>query len=358
MNPVKVGLVGTGLISAEHAESYLKMPEKAEIVAVCDIKEELVRKRAEEWGVGKWFTDYDKMFKTVDMDAVDIMVPHDEHLRITKAAASAGKHILLEKPIARSVEEAQEILGIIKERGVKLMIANNLLFHPVVEKLRFILHEGNIGKIAHVRAYSLGWLFYSSPNNFRLSKEKTGGGTLLDSGIHFSYLLRNTIGEVESVVAFNANVLNDLHDFTPEGEDVATLILRFEKNILGCMTISYSTKLPGWRKFFSGVWDQEIDIYGSEGAICVNLSRNTVRLFCDKKEVIDEKVSGWIDIPPEEDGMAYRLSYQKEVQHFINCLISGEEFFDGVRGESALKDLRVITAAYESSKRGRIMRIK
>jgi len=61
----------------------------------------------------------------------------------------------------------------------------------------------------------------------------------MDSGIHFSYLLRNTIGEVKSVVAFNANVLNDLYDFTPEAKDVATLILRFKKNILGCMTISF-----------------------------------------------------------------------------------------------------------------------
>ncbi len=352
--PVKIGIVGGGLISPNHAQGYLRIPEKAEIHAVCDIDEGICKKRASEWGVKHCYTDYNEMFANSDIQAVDIVLPHHLHLPAVKAAAEAGKHILLEKPIARTTEEADEIIRIVTQMRVRLMVANGHLFIPAVQKACHLIEQDYLGQVLLVKAHSLGWFFYYTSTNYRLSREKMGGGAFIDTGLHFVYLFRNMVGEIARVASFDSDMFNELHDFTPEGETTSVVSLQFVNGALGSLLISYSARLPGWRQFWPVGWDQHLDIYGEQGAIRVDLPNNCVRVFSENKSVPTE-VRGWSETPPDDP--SHVTSFYREVDHFVDCLISGEEFMVGVRQASAKKDLAVAQAIRRSAETGVIVNL-
>lgn len=348
--PINIGLIGLGMISSNHIKGYTKIPEKAKIVAVCDVKEELAKRTAKELGANV-YTDYDKMLEHEDIDAVDIMVPHHKHVRIATDVAKAGKHILLEKPIARNVKEADQILDVTKETNVHMMVANNLLFHSAIRRTKDYIEKNLLGKIVLAKAHSLGWFFYNvGISKYRRSIEETGGGCFIDTGTHFVYLLRNLVGDVERVSFFKGNLLNELHpsidktDFIPEGEDLGIALLEFKNKALGTLTVSYSIRLAGWKMFWPPGWDQRIDIYGSEGAINLDLIKNSFKVFLEKED-IPEYARGCSYVPLLEN---FGSTFPSEIDHFVTCLIENKDFMVGVRGEDARKDIEIVEACYKS----------
>lgn len=353
LKKIGIGLIGLGMISENHIKGYSKIKERANIVAICDVRKDLAKKRAEELRVKNWYTNYQEMIKREDIDAVDIMVPHHLHAKIAKDVAESGKHIFIEKPIARYVKESREILHAAKKARIKLMVANNLLFHPAVKKATQLIKEGYLGKIHLAKAWSLGWFFYHvGVSKYRGSIKETGGGCFIDTGTHFVYLLRNMVGDLDNVAAFIGNILNPLHksidqiDFVPEGEDNAIALLKFKNSALGELTISYSTRLEGWEMFWPVGWDQRINIYGSEGGLYLDLPRNNLSLFSEKRN-IPKEVKGRSYIPLEQN---FGSTFDREVEHFVECLQEEREFMDGVTGEDALKDIEIVEAAYISAR--------
>lgn len=358
---LRVGIIGLGMISDNHIQGYQKVGDKAKIAAVCDVREDLSKEKAKSLGLSRWYTDYREMIKRDDIDAIDILVPHHLHAKIAKDVAASGKHIFLEKPIARYIDESREIIEAAKRGNVRLMVANNLLFHPAVERARRLIDEKYLGKIHLAKAWSLGWFFYNvGVSKYRRSVTETGGGCFIDTGTHFIYILRNLVGNVEKVTAFTGNVLNPLHksidkiDFVPEGDDTSIALLAFENSALAEVTISYSTRLEGWEMFWPTGWDQKIQIYGSDGAVYLDLPRNVISLFSEK-EGIPTETKGRSQIPLEKN---FGSTFDREIKHFVECILTDKQFMVGVRGEDALKDIEIIEAAYMSAKNGETIPIK
>ena len=149
--PLKVGLIGTGGISRQHLPAYAEFSDEVKLTAVCDIFEEAAQERAKQANVSDIYVDYKKMLREADIDAVDICTNHDTHAEMTIAAAEAGKHILVEKPMGNDVQECRDMIAATDEAGVTLMIANLLRFSPAAKAVKQLLDDGELGTIRAAR---------------------------------------------------------------------------------------------------------------------------------------------------------------------------------------------------------------
>jgi predicted dehydrogenase len=334
-------------VSNFHIPNLKQLGDRVKITAVCDVNKELSEKRRVECDAEYAFTDYRQLLGLREVDAVDIMLPHSLHAEVAVEAARRKKHILLEKPIATTLESADAIIEAAKHSGVALMVANNMLFHPAFQKLKTLLEEKTIGSISLMRAWSLCWFGYGRvpSSTFRLAKSQMGGGALIDTGVHMIYLIRAVMGDVASVSAVTGRLLNELHvardnlQSAPEGEDTSLLILKFKKGQLGEFAISYSASLGPRNRG----WDQAISFYGEKGTITLDISNNSVKLQ-------GEGLRG-NDITFGDE--AFISSFKAELSHFLNVVENGRPLINAVSGASAKEDLRVILSAYRSASEGK-----
>jgi predicted dehydrogenase len=183
MSKLKIGIIGTGSIAqGKHIPAYVKHPD-AEIVAVCDSRADVVERVAAELGIERKFTDYDDLLKIDEIDAVDICTPNYLHVDPTIKALQAGKHVLVEKPIALNGTEGAAMVAAAKQSGKKLMVAYCWRWNPGVRTLKRFVDAGDMGEIYYARVQALrrrgipGWGVFTQ-------KDKQGGGPLIDIGCH------------------------------------------------------------------------------------------------------------------------------------------------------------------------------
>ena len=178
--PVNFAVIGTN-IGRFHLQGIVNLPEIAHLSGICEINEDRARGMAEKYQADFYTIDFNELISRNEIDAVILAVPHDLHRDMAVAAANAGKHILVEKPIAMTLEQADEIIAVAKENNVKLMTGHNMRYlrqHAVAKEL---VKNGVIGKpylltaTVHV---------YSNTRGFRTILKHMGGGTLIDLGVH------------------------------------------------------------------------------------------------------------------------------------------------------------------------------
>src|SRR5258708_2872863 len=133
---LKVGLIGCGDIARAHANAWLTLGNKVTITAVSDVVENSAKAMGQRVGGADVFTDYRRLIETADVDAVDICLPHHLHRDAIVAGARGGKHVICEKPLCLTLDEAEEIGGAVRSAGVTMMCAHNQLFDPAVQKAR------------------------------------------------------------------------------------------------------------------------------------------------------------------------------------------------------------------------------
>jgi len=156
LKKVNIGMIGLGRVAGAHAKGYLAIPDKAKIVATVDLNKSVAERRGADWGAQKWFTDYHSLLRIENVDAVDICVPHYLHAEIAVAVAETGKRILLEKPIATTLEDADRIISASRKACVKFMIAENVRFVPAHHLAKRLLENGAIGRVFLVRSHQGG----------------------------------------------------------------------------------------------------------------------------------------------------------------------------------------------------------
>jgi predicted dehydrogenase len=145
--PLKIGIIGTGSISALHLLAMNRASEKVKLMAACDVREEAVRNFAGRAGITAVYTDAATMLHDADIEAVDICVSHQWHKDVAIAAAKAGKHILLEKPMANSLKECREIIAAAEKAGVTFMVAQQLRHHPSYMAVKRLIQKGELGQV-------------------------------------------------------------------------------------------------------------------------------------------------------------------------------------------------------------------
>ena len=192
---IRIGLIGAGGISGVHLKGYQRITGDAQVVAVADVAIENARRRAAEAGEADVFTDYHDMLATADLDAVDICLPHHLHADAIIAAARAGKAILCEKPLCLTAAEAKAVREAVASAGVTLMCAHNQLYFPAVARARRLIDEGALGHVYELAtADSFHHTFNASTMGWRADRSMIGGGELIDTGYHPTYLLLHLAG--------------------------------------------------------------------------------------------------------------------------------------------------------------------
>jgi predicted dehydrogenase len=191
---IRIGLIGGGGIADMHIAGYRRFADRIVVTAVADTEAATLQRRAAELDATP-YADYAAMIAEADIDAVDICLPHHLHKEAIVRAASAGKHILCEKPLCLTAAEAAEVRAAVTATGVTLMCAHNQLFLPPVARAKQLLAAGVLGTVYEVRTTDSFYNdFDPSTMSWRASVKTSGGGELIDTGYHPAYLLLHLAG--------------------------------------------------------------------------------------------------------------------------------------------------------------------
>ncbi|MCC3372325.1 Gfo/Idh/MocA family protein [Cohnella sp. REN36] len=337
----KVALLGTGFIADIHMESYDRFVPEAEIVAVFSRNMANAEAFAMKHGIPAWYTDLNKLLEETDCEVVDICLPNFLHAEAAIKAANAGKHVIVEKPLAVTLEEADEMIAASRRNGRLLMYAEELAFAPKFERVRSLVQEGAIGDIYMMRKCEK----HSGPHSgWFWDIDLAGGGVLMDLGCHAIAWFRWMLGGNPDIRSVYATMSTVLHGDKTRAEDNSIVIIEFGEGVT-CISDD------SWAKH--GGMEDKIEVYGKEGVCYADLFMGNSALTYSKNgygyamEKADT-TQGWTFTIHEE---VFNQGYPHELKHFIDCVRNGGQ--PKVTGEDGRAVLEVIYAAYESARTGR-----
>jgi predicted dehydrogenase len=339
MEKVRIGIIGSAFVSNIHTEALQDVCE-AEVVAVCSPTKGHAEEFARRWRIPNAFTDYRRVLDRKDVDAVVIGIPNDLHCKVVAAAAEAGKHVILEKPMAHTLDDADEMLKACRKRKVMLGYAETICFTPKYTRAKKLVEEGAVGDLYMVKQGEK----HSGPHSdWFYDVERSGGGAIMDMGCHGIEWARWMFGKrkVRSVMAHCQRVL---HSERTRAEDNSVLILEFEGG--GIAVIEDSWAKPGGM-------DDRVELYGTEGVIYCDLLRgSSMETYSNlgygyAVEKAGE-TRGWTFTVFEETQL---YGFPHEMRHFLRCIQNGQAPSES--GEDGRTTLEIIYAAYESAATGR-----
>lgn len=343
MKELKVGIIGSGFIAEHHATAYNALPN-VEIVGISSILEEEAKKFIKKFEIsGEIYGDYKDLLK-LNCDAVSVCLPNFLHKDITLDVLNSGAHALVEKPLARTVEEGKEMLDAEKSTNRRIFYCENNMYAPTFSKVKEVIEEGAVGDIYMGR----GKEQHSGPHSgWFYKKEKAGGGALVDLGIHdIACLVWYLDCEVEEVFCQTRTISPERGEFgICEVEDNAVGVLYFENDAQ--VTIEESWTAPGG-------YDMRFEIFGTEGQIKVSPTfSNLISVYSEKGYgyAVEKagSTAGWTFPVPAE---AWNFGYPQEIKYFMDCIIKGAEPL--TTGKYGLKILQIIDAMYKSAKSQKI----
>ncbi|MGE0771900.1 MAG: Gfo/Idh/MocA family protein [Cyclobacteriaceae bacterium] len=340
MKRTQVAILGAGFISDIHIESYHRFVPEAEVVAVYARDLNKAKAFAKKHGIMQAFDNIDDAIAKSGCEVVDVCLPNFLHAEATIKAARAGKHVIIEKPLAVTIEEADQMIAECKKAGVKLMYAEELCFAPKYERARMLVKEGGVGEIYMLKQGEK----HSGPHSdWFYDINQAGGGVLMDMGCHafgwFLWMLNRA--KPKSVLATMSTVL---HKGRTKGEDNSVVIVEFENGVT-CVAEN------SWAKH--GGMDDRSEIYGTGGVIYADLFMGNAAVAYSKEgygyamEKADTTV-GWSFMIFEE---VFNQGYPHELKHFIDCV--RKDLQPAFTGEDGRVVLEIIHAAYASAGQGK-----
>ncbi len=324
---IRIGIIGTGGISHAHATGYLEAADQSAVTALCDINEANLDKVAAKFPSAKRYEDWNDLL-AADVDAVSICLPHHLHCPAILDCAKAKKHVLVEKPLCISFDEAEQIRRAVADSGITIMCAHNQLFDPAVERAKAALDQGMVGEVWSLRTADCFSMI--RPNKadwgWRGEMATMGGGCLIDTGYHPTYMLMYLAnGEPASVTA-----MTDKHSASGlDGEDTAEVLVRFKNGVRGTIDTSWAHEVP------YGHW--QVHAIGSNGQL---FGRGSDLYF---------KPLGFTE--PAKLTLEKRNSFVAQTKHFLDCVKTGAR--PRHNHENGIAVLQIILGAYEAVKSGR-----
>ncbi len=327
MAPLNIALIGCGIISEHHIRAYQRHAERARITICCDIDPAKAAARAELAGA-RAVTSLEEVLADPQIDAVEICTPHHFHAQAAIAAARAGKHILCQKPLARTLDECDAIIAAARSAGVTLFYAEIMRTLPAAVAARQAIEAGRIGMLIGMQATYAHWQGgeYLS-TSWRYDPRITGGGQLLDGGIHYIDMLLQIGGPIQAVSCSIAR-------FRPElgGEDTAVLNARFAGGQLGTLFASQA----------AGVWfpGASFVAFGTQGVLMIGGPHGALTLHRE------DLPGGYQVLIEQRDDM-----FGAMIGAYLDTLEGRSA--NPAPGELGRENLRVVLAAYESARLGR-----
>ncbi len=259
MAKIKVGVVGTGFIGPAHIEALRRLPN-VEVTALCEVNIELATSKAAQLGIERPCT-FEQLLAMEDIACVHVCTPNFLHHTQSKAVLLAGKHVVCEKPLAKDLHEAEELVALAKETGLVNAVHFNLRYYPLVRQMKTMREKGDLGEVYSILgSYLQDWLFYETDYNWRLEPDKSGDSrAIADIGSHLMDVLEyitglktvevmadfNTIHKtrkkpLKPVETYSGKMLQpeDYADVPINTEDHANVLLRFDNGNRGAVTVS------------------------------------------------------------------------------------------------------------------------
>lgn len=339
---LKIALVGCGRISKRHAELLGNgQVVGALLVAVCDIVEERAASIAEHFNV-PGFTDMHRMMRDVDVDVVAVLTESGYHAAHVKELAAYGKHIIVEKPMALTLDDADDMIRACERARIKLFVVKQNRFNVPVVKLREALERGRFGKLVlgTVRVRWCRTQAYYDQDAWR-GTWALDGGVLTNQASHHVDLLEWMMGEVDSVLALSSTALVNI-----EAEDTAVVILRFRNGALGCIEATTAVR----PKDLEG----SISILGEKGSVEIGgFAVNEMKVWNFTEAAADD--AGVMEQYSVNPPNVYGFGHQAYYDHVVDCIANNKQHLvDGIEGR---KSLELINAIYESIETGREVKL-
>ncbi len=342
MEKVKVAVIGCGGISRAHFNGHLECPG-SEVVYCVDVDEAKAREKAEVIGC-KWHTDYLQVLDEVD--AVDICTPPHLHAEMTVEAARRGKHVLTEKIMARTLNEARWMIEEVEHAGVVFMVAFVLRYRPEFQTFHEACREGRIGDIRQAYIHTQ-MMLGRPPAAWRTDPYKFPMGAFLSHGCHYVDQLIWSVGEI--VETSNVGHALTLGDVIPGGDDTNCAIFRHENGAVSCYVESWAIPYP--------VGSIRFEAYGTKGSLQLLYhmdGKRTVRL---RDQEGDRQI---FEFDPSRkdhmDAFGGAKDMQGQIAHFIECVQQGKEPI--THGREGIKAMQVILAATAAEKEQRTLNVQ
>ena len=350
--PIRVGVIGAG-IGQVHLAAYTTLPG-VEVVGLADLNDERAREVAATYAVPETYHDYVDLLARSDLDAVSVCLPNALHAPVALAALQHGKHVLVEKPMARTVAEAEAMIAAAEAAGRVLMIAFNYRYRGDVQWLKQYIESGALGRIYYAKAHWMRRSGIPRLGSWFVSKEQAGGGPLIDLGVHVLDLALYLMGEPRPQAVSAANYA----EFGPRGlkggggawqpqpgealpyevEDLATAFIRLDGG--GTLLLEAS-----WATHGAAGDDFGVTLYGTEGGAELLVRgyshENTVRVFTDIAGVPTDLAP---HIPKGE-------GHREVIRHFLAAIREGAPPVPSAA--DGLSRTTVLAACYQSAAEGR-----
>jgi predicted dehydrogenase len=375
---IGVGMLGYAFMGKAHSNGYKKLPYMIypppavpRLIAIAGRNEGAVKAAALRYGYEGYYTDWREMLKDSRIQLFDNGGPNDLHAEPCIVAAQQGKHILCEKPMARTRAEAKSMLDAVNQAGIKHMVAFNYRFVPAIRQAYELIHSGALGEIYHFRAvYLQEWIM--DPNFervWRLDKSVAGSGALGDLGAHIIDLGRFLVGEPKSVMALTKTFIKE-RPLPGDGgkapvdvDDAFEAVVEFENGAVGTLEAS---------RFAAGRKNHEVfEVNGSKGSIKFNLERfNELEVFW--KEDAPKETQGftnvlvtesyhpfWSNWWPHGHIIGWEHTFVHEIAHLLDAIVNDKDVAPyGATFEDGYRNAVICDAIAQSSQEGRRVAIK
>ena len=323
---IRWGLMGAGAIAGKRVASALAASRGSRLDAVCDVNQDSASALAGQYGIGRVHTDPEHLFSDRELDALYIATPVCHHAPQALAALEAGKHVLVEKPMALTVADGEALVATARRRGLTLSVAYYRRFFPSIQRAAQLIADGVLGRIVMVVSVYHTW-YAPPPQSWRVNPQEAGGGVLWDMGSHRFDLLTALLGQPQKVWATTATLA---HAY--QVEDTATVCLQFEGGAQG-------TTMWGWS---SQTWQDSLAIVGTDGKLVWDP--------VDGPGLTVYRGHGRTQDRADEVHPLPSNVHQPLVQDFVDALEAGHDPL--VTGEEGLKTSRVLDGVTRSVQSG------
>jgi predicted dehydrogenase len=334
---LKIAIIGTGAISRSHIEAYLEFKDRCKIVALCDLYPEKAEEKREKYGLdAKVVKDYKELLQD-GIDLVSVCMPPYVHAPITIDFLNAGSHVLVEKPMAASLKECDEMIEAAQKNGrVLSVVAQNRFRNPIM-KLKSVLDTKMAGKILHAQVDSFWWRGHCYYDLWwRGTWEKEGGGCTLNHAVHHIDALLWMMGLPSQVQAYMSNVAHD----NAEVEDLSIAMLRYPNGALGQITSSVVHHGE----------EQQFIFQGQHARISapwrIRASESLPNGFPDQDKELEQKIEQYYNELPD---LPYE-GHTAQIDNVLGAIETGKPvLIDGISGRSTLE---LIMSIYKSASTG------
>lgn len=351
---LKVAIIGCGNISHSHTQAYQKNPN-VEIVACCDINEQRAKDYAKTYNIPHAFGSVDEMLKMKEIDAVSVCVWNNGHCPETIKALNAKKHVLCEKPLAMNTEQALEMQEAAKKNNRLLMVGFVKRYASTTKVFNDFKDAGTFGDIFLIKAHYLRRI--GNPGGWFADKKRSGGGPLIDLGVHIIDLSRFLLGGPKPISVYGATFnklgmkkhikgVSHWHPMDYSDDDVCTVedsvvaMIRFDNGSVLEVEASFTLDLKEGQT--------SIEIFGDKGGALVEPN---LEIYKDMNDYM-------VNITPVIDNNAnvFGSMFQNEIDHFVDCVLNNKPCVSPV--EDGVELMRILDAIYESAKTGHEVVIK